>query len=414
MNCLSKDNVQDILELSLVQKAVLPNGSLTQVAYELQGNFDSDRLQQAWEETVATHQALRSVFRTLKNRTVQVLLKQRPIPIEWLDLYGMEEEEQQTKFQSVANSHREPIEIETGPLIRLAVCRFNEERTVILWTHHALCMDDHSRDRIFNEWMDRTQKIMQAGLNYKSYKEYLAWEAGQDGMPAKKYWIDQLTGYEPIPMLQLMHSQTEGKGNAHSCSTLLSEELSKRLEQIAVQHHVSEEALLLVTWLLLLQVYSGEKSVSCGATVSGRPMNWEEDIIGPFAHNLLINTTLTTNQRLGEVFATVQKQWEQLQEISHVPSEIARTYVDITEDNSLFDSSVTVRRSVNNRYCNPYLLYRSGKEQIEAIVTIGSRWKIELFQPNSSSLPALKRLLEHFVTLLESISNQSDAQLREL
>ncbi|MFD1407961.1 hypothetical protein ACFQ49_07305 [Kroppenstedtia eburnea] len=58
MNYLSKENVQGILELSLVQKAMLSGDTLTQVAYELQGNTDLKRLEQAWAETVAEHPSL--------------------------------------------------------------------------------------------------------------------------------------------------------------------------------------------------------------------------------------------------------------------------------------------------------------------------------------------------------------------
>lgn len=93
---------------------MLSGDTLTQVAYELQGNTDLKRLEQAWAETVAEHPSLRSVFRRLKNRRVQVLLKHRPIPIEWQDLRGMEAVEQQDAYQTIVNSHREPIQIDEG------------------------------------------------------------------------------------------------------------------------------------------------------------------------------------------------------------------------------------------------------------------------------------------------------------
>ncbi|MBE7122186.1 amino acid adenylation domain-containing protein [Bacillus cereus] len=415
MNYLSKENVEDILELSLIQKSILSKSTLTQVVYELPGDFDSERLQQAWEETVAAHQVLRSVFRTLKNRTVQVILKQWPIPIKRLDLRGMEEKEQQTQFRSVASAHREPIQVDTGPLIRLVVCRFHEDRTILLWTHHSLCMDDNSRDKIVSEWMARVQKIPQTDLHYKSYRDYLAWEAGQDGMPAKEYWIEQMTDYEPTPMLQSMRSLSEERGSDLRCSTLLSKELSQLLEQTALRHQISVEAIPLAAWLLLLHVYSGEESVSSGAMVSGRPKSWEKaEVVGSFAHTLPIRTTFAANQQVGEVLTAVQKQWEHLQEFGHIPSEMIRTYVDIAEDVLLFDSSVTIRHSVNDRSNHPRLLSRIGQEWIEAMVTIGSRWEIELVQSNSSTLQDLERLQYHFVTLLESITSQPDAQLCEL
>ena len=345
MNYLSKENVQGVLELSLVQKAMLSGDKLTQVAYVLEGDLNSKRLEQVWEETVAEHPSLRSVFRSLKNRTVQVQLKERPIPIEWQDLREMEAEEQQAAYQSIVKSHREPIKIDEGPLIRLALCRFDEDRTILLWTHHPLCMDDSSRDMIVNEWLDRVKGREQVFPQRRTFQDYLKWEAGQDWMPAKKYWTEQLADFEPVPMLQTLRGWSEGPDSSCCCHTILSEELSRQLEQVAKRYRVSVEALSLTVWLLLLNMYSGEERVSCGATLPGRPDACEgaESIIGPFAHALPMVASLTADQQVNQLLSLVQQQWEHLNIFANIPDEMVRTYVGISEEAHLFDSLVTVR-----------------------------------------------------------------------
>lgn len=396
---------------------MLSGDTLTQVAYELQGNTDLKRLEQAWAETVAEHPSLRSVFRRLKNRRVQVLLKHRPIPIEWQDLRGMEAVEQQDAYQTIVNSHREPIQIDEGPLIRLALCRLDEDQTILLWTHHPLCMDDSSRDMIVNEWLDRVQGTVQAFPQRRSYQDYLKWEAGRDEMPAKKYWTEQLADVEPAPMLQTMRGWSEDSDSGPCCCrTVLSEELSRRLEQVAKRYQVSVEALSLTAWMLLLNMYSGEESVSCGATVPGRPEVWEgaESMIGPFAHALPIRATLSADQQVNQLLALFQKQWERLLTFGNIPEEMVRTYAGISEKALLFDSLVTLRHKTGSHSRHPQLLYRAGREQMEVMITVGPQWEVELVRPQGVSFQALEVLRRHFVTLLENIVEQPEAQLHEL
>ncbi|QKI81705.1 Condensation domain-containing protein [Kroppenstedtia eburnea] len=417
MNYLSKENVQGISELSLVQKAMLSGDQLTQVAYELQGNLDTKHAEQAWAETVAEHPSLRSVFRRLKNRTVQVLLKKRPIPIEWQDLRGMVKEDQQAAYQSIVNSHRKPIKIDEGPLIRLALCRLDDDQTILLWTHHPLCVDDNSRDMIVNEWLDRVQGTERAFPQRRSYQDYLKWEAAQDEMPAKKYWTEQLADFEPAPMLQTMPGVLEeSDSHLRCCGTVLSEELSQRLEQVAKQYHVSVEALSLTAWTLLLNMYSGEERVSCGATVPGRPdaCDGAESMIGSFAHALPLRATLSADQQVHELFACFQQQWERLLTFGNIPDEMVRTYAGISEKSLLFDSFVTVRNQTGGSSGQPQYLYRAGQEPMEVIITVGSQWEVELVRPQGVSLQALEVLRRHFVTLLKNIAEQPEAQLREL
>ncbi|TYS57957.1 AMP-binding protein, partial [Sutcliffiella horikoshii] len=413
MNYLSKENVHDIFELSLVQKAILENEIVTQVSYEIQMDVEFNQLKSYWEETVRAHDSLRSVYRKLNNRTVQVVLKERPIPIEWVDLHAMEDEKKEVKLQSIAKSHFEEIKIDIGPLIRLSVCRYDEVRTIIIWTQHSLCMDDNSRDRIFNEWMDRAQKIFPTNIQYKSFKEYIDWEASQDGIPAKKYWKEHLRDYKPSPMPLYGGNQNKSNSNKLCTSTSLTNDLSRRLEKIAEKHNVSIEAVALSTWLLLLQVYTGEESVSCGETVSSSA-NWKGEIVGPFAHVLPIKATLTANQKVDEVLRYIHNQRESIQKNSHVPSQVIRSYTNIAKEVTLFNSIVTVRNSADNKYSIPQLLYIEGRNEIEIIVTVGPNWSIEIFHPNANSLDSLKSLLKFYVTLLENLSKQSNVELYNL
>ncbi|SMO63583.1 amino acid adenylation domain-containing protein [Melghirimyces algeriensis] len=415
MNYLSKENVQGIVELSLIQKEMLDGNTFTQVVYTLRDRLHRDCLREAWEETVAEHPSLRSVFRTLKNRIVQVLLKQRPIAMEWQDLCGLKEEEKQARFQSLANRHREPIKFDQGPLIRLAVCRWDDERMLLLWTHHPLCMDDNSRDMIVNEWLARAKGMEQTIPQRRLYQDYLKWEAGQDGMPAKQYWTEKLADWEPAPMLETMNQALENGTNLR-CRTLLSKGLSRQLEEVAKQYNVSSEAVTLASWFLLLNVYSGEESVSCGATVPGRPDSCEgaELIIGPLSHALPMRTVLAADQRVDELLLSTQQQWENLNTFGYIPNETVRKYGGFREDTDLFDSLVTVRHKAEGDSGNPQLLCRAGQEQVEVIVSIGSQWEIECFQPGNGSLQSLERLQQHFIRMLTNIAEHPSAQLREL
>ncbi|MCR8643269.1 amino acid adenylation domain-containing protein [Paenibacillus sp. N1-5-1-14] len=416
MNYLSKENVEQVIELSHLQKALLSVDTLTQVTYEWNQVTSLARLLQAWEETVHAHAALRTVYRTTKNRTVQVQLKQFPNPIDVHDLQGKSEEEYQVCLQEISKRHLNPIAIQEEPLVRAALFILDADRVVLLWTHHPLCMDDNSRDRVVSEWLQRAE-----GVHYvserRSFADYISYQASVDGLPAKQYWKEELANYEPLPMLQALEGRLEYQINGLWSRTVLSSTLSRMLEQVADRYQVSYESLALAGWLLLLQVYSREDHVICGAVVSGRPSNLSgaEHIIGPLAHALPLHMKLKSEQSIDELLTAVQGKWNQLQTFDGIPVETICTYAGLAKDTVLFDSQVMVRHMHEGITRSPHYQSKYSQELIKVTVTVGTNWEIELLQSErGDSVQTLNRMQQHFVTLLESIVQQPEAKLCEL
>jgi len=91
---LSRENVETILELSLLQKDIFlkwetgvdKDSDILHMRFQIKGCMEPNRVREAWQETVRQTPSLRTVFRKARNRTVQVVLKQYPSLIEFTNL----------------------------------------------------------------------------------------------------------------------------------------------------------------------------------------------------------------------------------------------------------------------------------------------------------------------------------------
>jgi amino acid adenylation domain-containing protein len=429
LNYLAKENVQEVWELSLVQKALLSGNPLTQASYRITGLLDRNEVEKAWNRTVSAHPGLRSVFRTIKNRTVQVVLKERPIELEWLPLTGLSQEEQEAAVETTAQRYREPLHAETGPLVHILLCQLKSDLHMLVLTHHPLCMDDTSRNLLVREWFSRLGQEGDVKLaERRSYRDYLAREASLDGQPAKEYWSARLSDFESAPLLQLSSDSNASIGGNRRCQQVLSSELSDTLKRAAEHNKVSIEALMMTAWLLLLNVYSGETTVTCGITIAGRPLQWEgtESVIGPFSHVLPIRTALTADKRIRELLTEVEGELNQLKQLGSFPAEAARRFAGLPKDLRLFDSIVTVNtgeytgEAVSPLPENsvgispPRHLYRGEQEHLEIHITIGDCWEVELLHPGGTETYALKRLLRHLSVILDYVAREAEAPLHQL
>ncbi|MGZ4112975.1 MAG: condensation domain-containing protein, partial [Tumebacillaceae bacterium] len=356
MNYLSKENVQEVLDLSLLQESIVLQESsqpeagehLSQVAYRLQ-NVDSTRFQQAWEQVIQSHPSLRVVFRVVRNRTVQVVLKTRPVPVEVLDLRGISEAEQQVAIEQKALAERVPFNVGEGPLMRLTLFVTGEDQALFVWTYHHLILDAHSQDLVFADLLTAYEALANGTevptTTRRPYKEYLTWVSRQDWMLSKAFWTEQLSAFEvATALLEDQRPTANRQAKAHVVTTRLSGALSQGLDALAKQHGVAGSTLAHAAWALLLGVYSGEESVTYGVTSLGRPsgVTGSEEMIGRFMNTLPAAVQVDGQKQLGAFLQGLHEQYNTLMEYAYLPLAEVRSYGGVSGEQELFASSVAV------------------------------------------------------------------------
>ncbi|MCY9537232.1 amino acid adenylation domain-containing protein, partial [Paenibacillus thiaminolyticus] len=416
MKHLTKENVLEVIELSMVQKQLLSKDKITTVRYLIERQIDPTKAEDTWEDIVNENSVMRTVFRKLKHKYVQVVLKQLKIPIDWQDLRHLSPEQQEQAYLAMVASHQEPIQFEVGPLIRVSILQMNANKAIIIWTNHSLCMDDASRELIVQGWLNNLLGSRVDDNNRKSsFKEYITWESSQDGSKTKHFWLDKFHKFEHDSVFYPVHG-THNEGNHHlSCCAALPEPFAKKIKSMASQQRVSVEAIFQSAWFLLLNIYSGDEKAAIGVTVTGRPesLDGANAIIGPLAHTLPVFMTLDPNQTVCELVQNVQASWEELQQNQIISLSMIRNYAGVSEDLPLFGTTLTMLNGEDHHF-ESEMLYRGGHASLELMVTVGRSMKIQLYHFLASSHSDLDRLQSHYLHILERVCSELDSKIRDL
>ncbi|MGB8954796.1 MAG: amino acid adenylation domain-containing protein [Tumebacillaceae bacterium] len=424
MNYLSKENVQELLEVSLLQESMISNEHVVQTAYALRGTIDEAVFQQAWDDLILRNDALRTLFPKLKNKTVEVVLKKWTIKVDVRDLRQLDPEQRERLTAEVAAEHGQAFSIGQEPLMRLALL-VEEEQAVFLWTYNRLILDERSCDLLIADLAKAYAALSRGELpdlpNRRLFKEYLTWLAQQDWRHAKTYWKTQLDGFEAATPLLEVERATKSSIQKASQHCIVPSEIVSSLHELAERASVPSEAIVQAAWAVLLQAYSGEEAVRFGLTIHGRPQGFDgtAEMIGSFENTLPFSLAIDGDLRLLELLQNMQSEVEQLNEVAYIPLPTVSSYANLDEKTQLFTSNLSVLPALDTSACELAIeelhTQTAPALPLTLSVRLGQEWRIRCaYEPGLIADKTAEHMLAHFVTLLESMAAQPDARVREL
>ncbi|MBB4864948.1 amino acid adenylation domain-containing protein/non-ribosomal peptide synthase protein (TIGR01720 family) [Pseudomonas nitritireducens] len=316
--------VEDVYPLSPMQQGMLfhaldvPGSSLyvNQLRVDLDG-LDEARFLAAWRAVIARHGNLRTGFLASADAApLQFVLRDVQLPVQAFDWRGQQVSAQQ--LESVADAQRNlGFDLAKPPLQRLALVRLGERRYHLIWTCHHLLLDGWSSARLIGEVLAlyRGEALPAPAAQYA---DYIGWLHDQDGAAGESFWRERLKGFDEPTLL------------ATACNAGFREEplreLHSRLDTAPLQRFAQAQRLTLNTlvqgaWALLLQRYCGQRSVTFGATVAGRPatLPGAEESLGLFINTLPILQSPADAQRVGDWLRELQAFNLDVREFEHTP-----------------------------------------------------------------------------------------------
>jgi NRPS condensation-like uncharacterized protein len=267
-------DIEAICPLSTMQQGMLfhtlyqPESRIyfEQFRFTLHGDLNQSAFEQAWQQVVKRHSALRTLF-VWKNRKqpVQVVRKQVNLPWFNKDLRLLSFEEQQTQINSFLNSDKEQgFELDKAPLMRVVLFRLADKTYHFVWSFHHILLDGWSWPILFKEifaFYDSITNNQQLYLTpSRPYRDYINWLQQQDLSSAKEFWRQTLEGFTtPTPLIV---EQAVGKFSPQQQTSYirhqhLSAEATAKLKSFAQQHHLTVSTLvyLELQYLVVLITY---------------------------------------------------------------------------------------------------------------------------------------------------------------
>ena len=343
-------NVADIYPLSSTQLGMLfhtlanqqSGVYVNQYVCKLSGVLDVMLFQRAWQQTLARHPVLRTAFLWEGlDEPLQVVRQTVELPWQRLDWQGMDETQQTQALTAFLERDRtQGFSLSQAPLLRLTLIHRSEQTYQLVWSSHHLLFDGWSLPLIRQDMLTFYAALREGKAKDNSapqpapprlpsvrpYRDYIAWQQQQDMNAVESFWCSQLLSLTETTPLPHASPSAEATGYRQHTKTL-SPFLTASLNDFARKHRLTLNTLFQSAWALLLSHYSGEKQVSYGSVVSGRPSQLQgvEKMVGLFINTLPVSVDIQLEQALTPWLQTRQQQLLTLREYETTPlSDIQR------------------------------------------------------------------------------------------
>lgn len=282
-------------------------------AVNVHGWLDKAVLQEAVNVVCNAHESFRTSFPDVDGRPIAKVAPKVDVPIDWIDATQWSETQVR---ETVSRFAHEPFDLAQGPLIRIAALRRGDDSHVLVFSVHHIIADFWSLVAVTDQFRKTYTRLRegdepQVHAKPHQYRHFVAWQQQMlqtpEGVQQRKYWQQQLAG--ELPILELPTDRPRPAVQTFRGDLTfrwLDPELTSRLRDLAADHNMTLNALLLAAYELLLHRISGQDDVLVGLPTSGRSRAELTEIVGYFVNPVVVRSRLQHGMALPEYLETIR------------------------------------------------------------------------------------------------------------
>jgi amino acid adenylation domain-containing protein len=400
-------------------------------ALHVAGHLSISALQLALTGIVERHEVLRSRIGTVDGtpRVYSFPVERVPLPV--TDLSRLSAENREVRIRELLDAEaRRPFDLDTGPWLRAGILKESDQASTLYISTHHIASDGWSDAVMFRE----LQELYGASLAGRTtslpalstrYRDFAAWQRQfaeePDGRRHASYWRKRLAGAPVAQELPTDHARPEIPSMAGGkVSLVVPPSLVKAVESIGLKEGATLAMTTLAAFHLLQSRITGQSDTIVGLQLAGRTHAELENLIGMFSSAVPLRVTvdrqMTFRELLGAVRIAVLEAHEHqrvsveeiLEALPHPKgarqAEIARTMFNF-RNMPAFEPSLPGHAVHSVATFNGSSVTDLDLEVVER----GGGWECDLrFRTELFEEATARRLLGHYLTLLESIAANPD------
>ena len=298
-----------------------------QLYVSLSGPLDADRLHTAVQEVVARHPNLAARFPQQYGEPVQIILADPLAPWQYVELDSEEQIAQLCAAERAA-----VCEFANEPAFRAALIRTGTDQYRFVLTNHHIVLDGWSLPILLGEVFASYygQRLPPA----PPYRRFVTWLGARDLDVARAAWGEVLAGFDAPA---LVGPPGHKPGGREVASFQLSENSTRALGELARSRHTTISTVLQGGYAQVLMTLTGQRDVTFGTTVSGRPdeVMGADSMVGLLINTVPVRVRVTAATSTVDLLDQLQREYTQTLDHQHLAlSEIHR----ITGQDNLFDT----------------------------------------------------------------------------
>lgn len=286
-------------------------------AFRLRGELDRDALEQAVNEILARHDALRTRFVEVDGAPIQIVEPLIRIAVLIEDLSALvESERDKAIIGALAQQREQRFNLSEAPLLRIKLLRLSQRDHILGYTFHHIIYDGWSAN-VFNRELAALYQTYCDGRHSSlgplkvQYSDYTLWQRqwlqGKELAQRLAYWTTKLDGVAPLLAFPTDRQRTAQRSHLGEWRSLnLPEALTNALLALSRREGVTLFMTLLAAFKVLLARYSGQNDIVIGVPIAARNQVVMEQMIGFFLSTLPMRTDLSGRPTFEEVLKRVR------------------------------------------------------------------------------------------------------------
>ena len=311
-----------------------PGNALYNLAstYRMRGSLNFAALEQTINEIVRRHESLRTTFRNVDGRPVQVIAPEMGTLLPLTQIDGRDEAQREAELERVARQEAvRPFDLAKGPLLRVRLLRLEKDDHALVIVVHHIVGDGWSGSMIAGEMAvlyaafaeGRPSPLADLPTQYADFAMWQRqWLEGELSEKQVEYWRQQLAGAPAV--LELPTDRPRPAVQKHRGDLqkyVVPRELFERLQAFSRAEGVTLFMVLLAAFQALLAKCSGQDDVVVGSPMAGRVCTEIEPLIGFFVNTVPLRTSLAGNPSVRELLSHVKDVTLGADAHQHVPFE---------------------------------------------------------------------------------------------
>jgi amino acid adenylation domain-containing protein/non-ribosomal peptide synthase protein (TIGR01720 family) len=362
----ARDLVEDVLACTPLQEGLLyhhlrgidGDAYHEQWVFTLRGALDVPSFRAAWDEVIARHAALRTVFRWRDvPHPVQIVL--RTGLLEWtVASHRVADAEALAAHArtAMAADRARPFDVAAGPLQRLHVLQGAGECTIVCWSHHHLVLDGWSTQLVIRDVI-AAYHALRRGVSVPShrggtFRAYVEWQATRDPTRLRDYWSAMLEDIEAPTLLPAQRvpealppaSPSVAVPDRMRYTRVLATEVTACLLAELRRQRLTLSTLARAAWALVLAAHADRDDVVFGVTLAGRPPELPDiDLaVGLYIVTVPFRVRVDRGRRVGAWLRTLHQQQAELDGMAAYPAAAIERCSGVSRERPLFESLVVV------------------------------------------------------------------------
>lgn len=304
----------------------------TPIVLDIHGEIDRKRMEVSFQALVNRHEPLHTYFTYEDGTYIQCIDKICKVKMEY-------EKITPDRVEKTIHEFIRPFNITKAPLIRCKLVEVEAESPVyklLFDVHHIVC-DGASIQILMQDFADLYNGKSLEPLTIQ-FKDYSVWEKSRDYKAQELYWLNEFK--EEVSVLNLLTDYVRPKERSFQGSNLYVKIPSEKIKQLSRKMGVTEYAVMLSAYMILLSKNARQETINVGTPISGRTHKDTQNMCGMFVNTLVMKGNVKKDMSYEAFLTELKETCFQAYENQEYPFELLVDKLIIHSDstrNPLFD-----------------------------------------------------------------------------